>query len=297
MRHALQRSSIVALGLVIVTLFALLETRPQSVVRASFTLVGIVDCGQRSGRDCASSTTITIISDDSGTRQPYTIDLSWVKDKLPGRFEQDQQVRIEIERLPDGTLMALRVIDLNDRKGTHRDDEGPRPTSTDDDEDKEDDPIEITGGETCVPATVTATVLGTTTRTSSTDTTLTTTTTTTATGTATVTVSIVAITTTNTSSPCGTTTVTSTALSVSDTTTTNTVVTTATTTATTVTTTTTTSAFCRMPLGGPIDEDDVVEACAGGSSSGPDWLESMAPVWQPITGWWNTVAAVMRSGT
>jgi len=307
MHHVLQRYSIVAVGLACLALFGALEMQQPRAVRSSFTLVGLIDCGQRSGRACADSATITLISDDSGSKQPYVINLSWVKDKLSDELEQDQQVRIEIERLPDGTLMALRVIDLNDRKGTQRDDEGPRPTSTDDDEDKEDDTVEIFGGETCVPATTTVALGTTSTRTSTTDSTFTTTETTTVT-TTTVTTSTSTgftfgnVTTGNTQTStstlgCGTVTVTATSTATTDTTTTDVTSTTATSThtvTTTATTVTTTGDFCRVPLGTPDGEE--VSSCAGSPSSGPSWLESFAPAWQPVAGWWSDRIAAAPTG-
>ena len=47
---------------------------------------------------------MTLLTDDSGAPIHYTIDLSWLQD-VP-KLEQDEQVRIEIEKLPDGTLVA-----------------------------------------------------------------------------------------------------------------------------------------------------------------------------------------------
>jgi hypothetical protein len=292
-------------GLVLVMFFGALETRgfaSSTAVRSSFTLVGLVDCGLRNGRTCSLDKTLVLVSDDSGAKVPYTIDLSWVKDDLPGDLEQDQQVRIEIERLPDGTLMALRVNDLNDRNGTRRDDEGPRPSSSDQQE--EDDDFTAQGSEEtttttatgittiCLPATVTSTARTTTTGTETTGSTLTDTTTTTTTSTATTTTtSSIVVTTTTTSlgpgavttettsstttlSPCGTVTTATTAIdsttvtSTSDTTTTETSTVTQPSTVTqteytTSTTTTTTTNLCVCA-----SDDEAAEIAVAVDSSG-----------------------------
>jgi len=317
MQHTVGRSWPVIVGIVILALFVRLETQQPPVIRSSFTLVGIIDCGQRSGRACAPSETLTLISDDSGAKMPYVINLSWLKDKLSDSFEQDQQVRIEIERLPDGTLMALRIIELANRQGTQRDDEGPRPSSSDQSKDDDDDEIvTIQGQETttttatstiCIPATATSVGRTTTTQTSTTDTTLTTTETTTATitsTTATTTTSFFTpasvtetVTSTTTIFPCGTTTTLTSTTATDNTTTTNTVTTTTTTgtTQTTVTTatTTTTQEICRVPLGTAGDED-AVNACTGPSSPAPWWVEAAAPSWQAVADapadWWARLA-------
>ncbi len=132
MTRLLGRAWPVLFGMLLIASFGVLEFggAAPAAVRSSFTLVGLIDCGQKSGKPCSLGQTLTLVSDDSGSKQPYTIDLSWVRDKLPGAFSQDQQMRIEIERLPDSTLMALRVIDLDSRNGTRPDDEGPQPASS-----------------------------------------------------------------------------------------------------------------------------------------------------------------------
>jgi hypothetical protein len=84
-------------GLLLVLSFGLLEQRgAPAAVRASFTLVGLVDCGQPSGRTCLPGQMLTLVSDDSGATVPYVVDLSWVKDKLPdgvGRHRPGQPRR------------------------------------------------------------------------------------------------------------------------------------------------------------------------------------------------------------
>lgn len=85
--------------------------------RASFTLVGLIDCGAASGTACSLHGTLTIVSDDSGAPTRYTIDISQLKGELP-KIDQDDLFSVEIERLPDGTLVAVNLTDVSDQHGT-----------------------------------------------------------------------------------------------------------------------------------------------------------------------------------
>ena len=104
----------VALGVALVMLFVNLERTPP--VRASFMLDGLIDCGRSSGQQCSFGDTLVLLTKDSGAPTRYTINISWLKPADLDDFEQDDQVKIEIEKLPDGTLMALRII-TNDNDG------------------------------------------------------------------------------------------------------------------------------------------------------------------------------------
>lgn len=104
----------VALGVALVMLFVSLERTPP--VRASFMLDGLIDCGRSSGQQCSFGDTLVLLTRDSGAPTRYTINISWLKPADLDDFEQDDQVKIEIEKLPDGTLMALRII-TNDNNG------------------------------------------------------------------------------------------------------------------------------------------------------------------------------------
>lgn len=84
---------------------------PRAGLSREIVLDGIVNCGQRSGRPCELGTTLVLLSDDSGSRQPYTIDVSWVLRQL-GRVRQDDRLVLELEQAPDGTLRAIRVVEL-----------------------------------------------------------------------------------------------------------------------------------------------------------------------------------------
>ena len=94
--------------------FFVMERTPP--VRASFMLDGLIDCGRSSGQQCSFGDTLVLLTKDSGAPTRYTINISWLKPSDLDDFEQDDQVKIEIEKLPDGTLMALRII-TNDNDG------------------------------------------------------------------------------------------------------------------------------------------------------------------------------------
>ncbi len=87
----------------------LLILQPVSrTAQAGFTLVGLVDGGKPSGATLNPDGTLTIVSDDSGAPVRYVVSLAWVKDQLP-EIAQDDLLSIEVERLPDGTLMATSI--------------------------------------------------------------------------------------------------------------------------------------------------------------------------------------------
>jgi hypothetical protein len=98
----------VLIALLLVGLFVALE-RP-APARAETTLTGLVDCGAVSGTACMLAGTVVIVVD--GTR--YTIDLSWLKPGDLPKIEQDMQLTIDVEKLPDGTLVATNLTDTSD---------------------------------------------------------------------------------------------------------------------------------------------------------------------------------------
>ena len=63
-------------ALLLVGAFCSLELRAVGPARASFTLVGLADCGLRSGQSCSFGGTLVVVSSDGGTPTLYTIDVS-----------------------------------------------------------------------------------------------------------------------------------------------------------------------------------------------------------------------------
>jgi hypothetical protein len=106
--------------------------QPRTASGQDFTLVGLAECGQRSGRRCdLSGRQITLLSNDSSPARPYLIDLSWIPlDRLPA-IDQDDLLEIDIMVQPDGRLMAVALRNVSDRQGIDNFDE-----PEDDDEDQ-----------------------------------------------------------------------------------------------------------------------------------------------------------------
>src|SRR5829696_4521330 len=92
--------------------FAALLLLPASPALAKdFNIAGTVDCSQRSGRVCSIDNTVKLWTDDiSGTRQLVTVDISWIRKRLPN-LEQDDAIDFEVRELPtaDGGLQAISV--------------------------------------------------------------------------------------------------------------------------------------------------------------------------------------------
>src|SRR3712207_2948560 len=62
---------------------------PRAGLTRQIVIDGTVDCGRRSGQVCTVGPTLVLLSDDSGTRQPITIDVSWILREL-GQVRQDE---------------------------------------------------------------------------------------------------------------------------------------------------------------------------------------------------------------
>ena len=92
--------------------FAALLLLPASPALAKdFNIAGTVECGQRSGRACSIDDTVQLWTDDiGGTRQLVTVDISWIRKRLPN-LEQDDAVDFEVRDLPTaaGGLQAIGV--------------------------------------------------------------------------------------------------------------------------------------------------------------------------------------------
>src|SRR5215217_848938 len=107
-------------GLLVICVLAAVVALPGQSSRAegtSFTLIGRADGGVPSGTRLVLGDMLVIVSDDSGAPVRYTIDLRWVRDKLPP-IDQDDQIEVDIQVLPDGTLVATSVENVSGRSGT-----------------------------------------------------------------------------------------------------------------------------------------------------------------------------------
>jgi uncharacterized repeat protein (TIGR01451 family) len=96
---------------------AALPWQPPRAEATTFTLVGTADGGVPSGRRLVLGHTLVIVSTDSGAPVRYTIDLRWVRDSLPA-IDQDDLLEVEIQVLPDGTLVATSIVNVSDRSGS-----------------------------------------------------------------------------------------------------------------------------------------------------------------------------------
>src|SRR4051812_29278664 len=81
-------------------------------------VTGTVDCGRPSGKRCDIGDTLVLLTSDvTGELAPATIDITWIKDKLPG-LDQDDEITLSVEVRPNGKLQALSVILAKKRSGT-----------------------------------------------------------------------------------------------------------------------------------------------------------------------------------
>jgi len=95
-----------ALGVAALTLLP-----PSPALAKDFNIAGTVECGRRSGRSCVIDNTVSIWTDDfGGKHQLVTIDISWIRKKLPG-LDQDDAIDFEVRELPaaEGGLQAIGV--------------------------------------------------------------------------------------------------------------------------------------------------------------------------------------------
>ena len=104
-------------GLLLVAAFCSLELRGAGSARAGFTLTCLLDRGLTNGQECSIGETLVLVSKDSGTPTRYTISLAWLKASDLPDFEQDGEYSVELEKLPDGTLVATSIVDVSNRSG------------------------------------------------------------------------------------------------------------------------------------------------------------------------------------
>jgi hypothetical protein len=81
-------------------------------------VTGTVDCGQRSGKRCSLDDTLVLLTDQiTGELARATIDISWITKSLPA-LDQDDEIALTVQVLPNGTLQAVGVVSTSDRSGT-----------------------------------------------------------------------------------------------------------------------------------------------------------------------------------
>lgn len=100
--------------------FAAPVSRPLLLMlQKEITVVGTVQCGVPSGRACRLHGSIQFRTDGiSGESDVYSIDIRWIADALEG-VAQDDELTLQLEILPDGSLRALSLLASGRRTGTH----------------------------------------------------------------------------------------------------------------------------------------------------------------------------------
>ncbi|MFN8633984.1 MAG: carboxypeptidase-like regulatory domain-containing protein [Chloroflexota bacterium] len=106
------------LAIAVVSLLSADLSRAMLAFAKDIDVVGIVDCGLTSGKRCDIGDTLVLVTDAiTGEQAPVTIDVSWIKDKLPA-LDQDDEITLSVEILPSGKIQALSVISARKRSGT-----------------------------------------------------------------------------------------------------------------------------------------------------------------------------------
>jgi uncharacterized protein YfaP (DUF2135 family) len=107
--------------MVVVAVLSLLSvdlSRAAPSFAKEFDVVGTVDCGQRSGQRCSLGDTLVLWTDSvTGELARITFDLSWVKKEMPS-LDQDDEITVAVESLPDGKLRILSITSDEKRSGT-----------------------------------------------------------------------------------------------------------------------------------------------------------------------------------
>lgn len=102
----------------VLSLFAVDLGQPRPGLAKEFDVDGTVDCGIPSGRRCDLGDTLVLLTDSvSGQRELVPIDIRGIKRKLPA-LDQDDEITLCVEMLPDGKLKAQCVISAKRRDGT-----------------------------------------------------------------------------------------------------------------------------------------------------------------------------------
>ena len=117
-RFALHPLRLVMLVVALMSLLSVDLARPAAGLAKEFDVIGTVDCGIATGRRCSLDDTLVLLTDSvTGEYERVAIDISWIKRKLPA-LDQDDEITLSVELLPNGTLKALSVISVKRREGT-----------------------------------------------------------------------------------------------------------------------------------------------------------------------------------
>jgi hypothetical protein len=117
-RSVVHRLRLVLLIVTLLSLFAVDLARPEPGLAKEFDVVGTVDCGIPSGRHCELGDTLVLLTDSvSGLMELVAFDIRGIKRKLPD-LDQDDEITLCVELLPDGKLKAQCVISTKKREGT-----------------------------------------------------------------------------------------------------------------------------------------------------------------------------------
>ena len=70
------------------------------------------------GKRCSLDDTLVLRTDQiAGQLAPAKIDISWIKGSLPA-LDQDDEITLTVQLLPNGTLQALSIVSDKARSGT-----------------------------------------------------------------------------------------------------------------------------------------------------------------------------------
>ena len=117
-RTALTQVRLLALVVALLWLLALQLAYPQAGFAKDVDAIGTVDCGIPSGKRCSLGDTLVLLTDSvTGKNERITIDIRWIANKLPA-LDQDDEITLSVQLLPDGKLRALSVISAKKRDGT-----------------------------------------------------------------------------------------------------------------------------------------------------------------------------------
>ncbi|MFN0074765.1 MAG: hypothetical protein ACKVVP_25065, partial [Chloroflexota bacterium] len=96
----------------------------------SFVFTGWVDCGRRSESRCRVEDALTLWTDDFGSRQQVSIDVSWISASLPP-LDQDDFICVEVSS-SGGVYQATSVVSCknDDKPKKSREKNDPVATST-----------------------------------------------------------------------------------------------------------------------------------------------------------------------